>query len=109
VTGVTVTALDTLLHRIAGPHPSLAAATIIPSATGRTGPHCNPLDQQLWAFDGSHCAGISAASELLSNHVWLEAVLEELRVKGSLVQDPVLEGQFMLQMIFCQLHFRLSN
>jgi hypothetical protein len=37
--------------------------------------------------------------------VWLEAVLEEL--KGSCVQDPVLQGQFMLQMLFGQLHFCL--
>ncbi len=37
--------------------------------------------------------------------MWLEAVLKEL--KGSLVQDPVLQGQFMHQMLFCQLHFRL--
>jgi hypothetical protein len=37
--------------------------------------------------------------------VWLKAVLEEL--KGSRVQDPVLQGQFMRQMIFGPLHFRL--
>ncbi len=42
---------------------------------------------------------------LVTNHVWLEAVLEEL--KGSLVQNPVLQGQFMRQMLFSQLHFRL--
>ncbi len=37
--------------------------------------------------------------------MWLEVVLEEF--KGSLIQDPVLQGQFMLQMIFGPLHFRL--
>ncbi len=51
------TALETLLHRSAGPLPSLAGATTHPPATDRTDPRRNPLDQQRWAFDGSHCAG----------------------------------------------------
>jgi hypothetical protein len=97
------TALNTLQHLIAGPLPSLAAATNNPSATHRMDHRSNPLDQQLWAFDGSHCQGISA--EQVTKHVWLEAVLEEH--KGSRVQDPVLQGQFMFQMIFGQLHFCL--
>ena len=97
------TALATLRQRVAGPLPPLAAATAHPFATDCTDPRRNPLDQQRWAFDGSHCAGISA--ERVTNHVWLEAVLEEL--KGSRVQDPVLQGQFMRQMIFGPLHFRL--
>jgi hypothetical protein len=68
----------------------------------RTDPRRNPLDQQRWAFDGSHCAGISA--ERVTTHVWLEAVLDEL--KGSRVpsQDPVLQGQFMRQLIVGPLH-----
>jgi hypothetical protein len=97
------TALDTLRHRVAGPLPSITAATAHPVATDRLDPRRNPLDQQRWAFDGSQCAGISA--ERVTNHVWLEAVLEEL--KGSRIQDPVLQGQFMRQMICGPLHFRL--
>jgi hypothetical protein len=97
------TALATLRQRVAGPLPPLAAATAHLFATDCTDPHCNLLDQQLWAFDVSHCAGISA--ERVTNHVWLEAILEEL--KGSLIQDPVLQGQFMHQMIVGPLHFRL--
>ena len=96
------TALDTLRHRITGPLPSITAAPH-PSVTARLEPRLNPLDQQRWAFDGSHCAGISA--ERVTHHVWLEAVLEEL--KGSRVHDPVLQGQFMRQMIVGPLHFRL--
>ena len=71
------TALATLRQRVAGPLPPLAAATAHPFATDCTDPRRNPLDQQRWAFDGSHCAGISA--ERVTNHVWLEAVLEELK------------------------------
>ncbi len=80
--------------------PSLAGTTAHPPATDRTDPRRNPLDHQRWAFDGSHCAGISA--ERVTTHVWLEAVL-----KGSRVQDPVLQGQFMRQLIVGQLHSRL--
>jgi hypothetical protein len=68
------TALATLRQRVAGPLQPLAAATAHPFATGRTDPRRNPLDQQRWAFYGSHCAGISA--ERVTNHVWLEAVLD---------------------------------
>ncbi len=96
------TALDTLRHRSAGPLPSLAGATTHAPATDSTDPQArrNPLDQQRWAFDGSHCAGISA--ERVTTHVWLEAVLDEL--KGSRVQDPELQGQFMRQLIVSPLH-----
>jgi hypothetical protein len=44
--------------------------TTHPPATDRTDPRRNLLDQQRWAFDGSHCAGISA--ERVTTHVWLE-------------------------------------
>ena len=97
------TALDTLRHRSAGPLPSFAGATAHPPTTDRIDPRRNPLDQQRWAFDGSHCAGISA--ERVTTHVWLEAVLDEL--KGSRVQDPVLQGQFMRHLIVGPLHARL--
>ncbi len=74
------TALDTLWHRIAsaGPLLSLAEATAHPPATDRTDPRHNPLDQQQWAFDGSHCAGISA--ERVTTHVWLETFLNKLNI-----------------------------
>jgi hypothetical protein len=54
------TALDTLRHHSAGPLPSLAEATAHPPTADRLDPRSDPLDQQQWAFDGSHCAGISA-------------------------------------------------
>ncbi len=90
-TAATAHATRALRQRVAGPLPPLAAATAHPFATYRTDPRRNPLDQQRWAFDGSHCSGISA--EQVTKHVWLEAVLDEL--KGSRIQDPVLQGQFM--------------
>ncbi len=69
------TAVDTLQHRIASSLQSIAAATNNSSATNCTDPHSNPLDQQLWTFDWSHCA--ENLSEQVINHVWLEGKLRQ--------------------------------
>ncbi len=47
------TALNTLWHRVAGPLPSIIAATAHPVAIDRLDTRHNLLDQQRWAFDGS--------------------------------------------------------